>query len=207
MLERLPFDMIFRVAPQYRWRLGSNFVNLQRVAERELAKLLMKANVLGNADRPEELNLLLATGHVQTRQQARQAEKMIAVQMRDKNITQLTRPQVRFAKLHLRAFAAIKEKNFALPNDGRAGKIALIDRRRRTGAEENDFDHELKYSRILGNGQEDFYAASSQLPLENECYSERIPAGVAFLNQAMCLTIRNTASVGCFQHDMIVVHR
>jgi hypothetical protein len=60
------------------------------------------------------------------------------------------------AILHLRALAAIEKKNFALPNDSRTGKIPLIDRRRRAGAEENDFDHELKYSRILGKGQEEF---------------------------------------------------
>jgi hypothetical protein len=148
--------MILFAAPQHRWRLGGNFVNLQRIAERELAKLLMKANVLGSANRPEELDLLLATGQVQTRQQPWQAEEMIAVQMRDKNIPQSPGPQARFAKLPLRALAAIEEKNLARPNHGRAGKIALIDRRRRAGAEDYDFEHELKYSRILGKGQEIF---------------------------------------------------
>ncbi len=86
MLERLPLDVIFRVAPQHRRRFGSNLVNLQRIAEGELAKLLMKANILGDAGRPEEINLQLATGHVQTRQQPWQAEEMIPVQMRDKNM-------------------------------------------------------------------------------------------------------------------------
>jgi hypothetical protein len=156
MLERLPFDVIVRATPQYRRRLGSNFMNLQRIAEGELAKLLMKANILGDTGRPEEINLLLATGRMQTRQQARQAEEMIAVQMRDKNMPQLARPQPGLAKLHLRALAAIEEKNIALPNHGRARKMALIDRRRRAGAEENDFDHEMKYSRIFGKGQGKF---------------------------------------------------
>jgi hypothetical protein len=76
--------------------------------------------------------------------------------MRDKNIPQLARPQPGLAKLPLRALAAIKKENLALPNERRAGKITVIDRRRRAGAEKNDFDHELQYSRILGTGQEEF---------------------------------------------------
>ena len=114
----------------------------------------MQTHVLGDADRPEQFNLLPATGHVQARQQPRQVEEM----MRDKNITQLPRTQTGFAKLHLRALAAIEQKKFALPNDSRAGKVALIDRRRRAGAEENDFEHEKNNKRISANGQENFEA-------------------------------------------------
>ena len=83
---------------------------------------------------------------------------MITVQMRNQNIPQPPWPQSCSAKLHLRALAAIKEKDFALPNHGRAGKIALIDWRRRAGAEENDFEHEMNNKRISANGQENFEA-------------------------------------------------
>jgi hypothetical protein len=55
-------------------------VNVQRIPQRKLAKPLMKRNILRDAGRRKQLHGLVAAGHVQGGQQARQPKEMIAVQ-------------------------------------------------------------------------------------------------------------------------------